>query len=204
MDIAAAYAAAWNFSPPRSCRAMHAQGLFAASGPAVLRFGTFEVHSPAMIAEGDAFVTQQLVPGLIPIGGDRTGDRWCFDTRRRIGRRADPGGGGPGTIPVAYCPHDGGGAQYVAPSFAAFVYRLIVENLALLHLFEGWGEERAGVSALTLANVDRAERWLLRRWAEHARAAVRAPWPTYEAFDGYIRRDPAFRRLPEGEFPHFR
>jgi hypothetical protein len=194
MDIGAAYLSAWSFAPPRSCREMHAAGLFATGSPGALRFASFEVSPPGQIAEGDAFVSELLVGGLVPIGGDRTGDRWCFDRRRRFG----------GTTPIALCPHDGGGATYVAPSFAAFVYRLLLENLALAHLFEGWGEGREALRAITLHNLKLADRWLLRRWVRRVRAIARGEWPDGEAFDAFMREDPAFARLPEGEFEHFR
>jgi hypothetical protein len=194
MDIAAAYQKAWSFAPPRKCTEMHAAGLFESRGPHELRFAEFEFYSPAMIAEGDAYVSQQLVAGLFPIGGDRTGDRWCFDSRRRIG----------GTIPIAFCPHDGGAAKYVAPSFATFVYRLVLENLAVAHLFEGWGEDRAAMRAFTAKNLDLVDRWLLRRWSRRARETLDGAWPSYDDFDAFMRQDRAFSRLPRREFDHFR
>ena len=104
MDIARAYERAWQFTPPRTCREIHAARLFEGRGKNVIdlpvRLAVFEVYGPKQIAQGDAWVAEDLIPGLVPIGGDSSGDRWCFDTRVRIG----------GTIPVLHCPHDGGGA----------------------------------------------------------------------------------------------
>jgi hypothetical protein len=193
VDIASAYEATWKFAPPRKCREMHAAGLFAPRAPTELRLALFEVYTPATIAEGDAFVSEQLVPGLLPIGGDRSGDRFCFDARLTIG----------GTTPVLYCPHDGGGARYVAPSVAAFVYRLVLENLSLAHLFEGWGEDRAALRALTVRNLALVDGWLLRRWARRANATLEAAWPTSEGLDAFMREDPAFARMPREEIEHF-
>jgi hypothetical protein len=194
MDIVAAYRTIWQFSPPRTCREMHAAGLFDGSSPRALRFALFEVYPAEVIAEGDAFVTESLVGGLVPIGGDRSGDRWCFDSRRRIG----------GTTPVLFCPHDGGGARYVAPSFAGFVYRLVLENLVLAHLYAGWGTDRAGVRALTLRNREILDPWLLERWKRRALDTVAGEWPDDEGFEAFMRRDPAFARLPAEELEHFR
>jgi hypothetical protein len=194
VDIAAAYESIWKFTPPRKCREMHAAGLFKSGGKNELFFAQFEFYSPATIAEGDAFVSQQLVSGLVPIGGDRTGDRWCFDTRQRIG----------GTIPVLFCPHDGGPALFVAPSFAAFVYRLVLENLSLAHLLEGWGKNRAAVRALTERNLAMVDRWMLRRWVTRANATLDGTWPTYESFDAFMRADRAFARMSAEEVEHFR
>jgi hypothetical protein len=193
VNVAAAYEAAWKFTPPKKCRDMHAAGLFKPHGKNELFFAQFEFYSPETIAEGDAFV-ERLVRGLIPIGGDRTGDRWCFDTRQRIG----------GTIPILFCPHDGGGARFVAPSFAAFVYRLVLENLALAPLLEGWGKNRAAVRALTDRNLAMIDRWMLRRWVRRAHSTLEGTWPSDEAFDGFMRADRAFTRMPDDELEHFR
>lgn len=194
MKIADAYTSAWEFSPPRKCREIHDAGLLA-SGPDALDLAVFEFYDAETIADGDAFVSEQLIPGLVPIGGDSSGDRWCFDSRLRIG----------GTIPVAHCPHDGGGATYVAPSFASFLYRVVLENLVLGHLYAGRGSSRSELRALTLGNLRRLEPWLLRRWLRRGRAvAASDAWPTYEGFDAFLRTDPAFARLPSGAFDHFR
>lgn len=194
MNIAEAYAAIWAFDPPRTCREMHAAGLFD-QRPRALEFAFFEVYDAVTIAEGDAYVAESLVPGLVPIGGDRSGDRWCFDTRTRIG----------GTIPVAHCPHDGGGAVYVAPSFAAFMYRLVLENLVFGETFARRGTGPEALAALTLANLERVEPWLLRRWGKRGRALARGPGaPTHDAFEAFLRADPAFARLPTDAFDHFR
>ncbi|MFO0612272.1 MAG: SMI1/KNR4 family protein [Polyangiaceae bacterium] len=192
MDIASAYQAVWSFTPPRKCREVHAAGL-AAHGALNLAF--FEFYSADEIAEGDAFVSEMLIPGLVPIGGDSTGDRWCFDARLRVG----------GTIPIAFCPHDGGGASYVAPSFAGFLYRLVLENLMYWEFYGRRGVDRAALRSLTLDNLRKLEPWLLHRWARRGREiASMDAWPTDDDFDAVMRQDRAFSRLPAGEFDHFR
>ena len=124
---------------------MHEAGLFDPKSAHALSFAVFEIFDAETIAAGDAYVAEELIDGLVPIGGDSSGDRWCFDTRRKIH----------GTTPVLYCPHDGGDAEYVAPSFAAFVFRLIAFNLALTHIFTGRGLDAASITALTQTNVAR-------------------------------------------------
>lgn len=194
MNVTEAYRSTWDFTPPRKCAEIHGAGLLSA-GPDALDVAVFEFYDAETIAEGDAFVSEQLVPGLVPVGGDSSGDRWCFDTRRRIG----------GTIPIAYCPHDGGGATYVAPSFAGFVYRVVLENLVLGHLYAGRGSSRSDLRSLTLGNLRRLEPWLLRRWVERARSVASSDaWPTYEGFEEFMRGDPAFARLPSEAFEHFK
>ena len=189
MDIATAYERTWGFSPPRTCREMHAAGLFDPRSPAALRLAVFEVYDAVTIAKGDAFVRDCLIPGLVPVGGDRSGDRWCFDTRRRIG----------GTIPVLACPHDGGGATYVAPSFAAFVYTRVLEGVLQAHRS---ADDRNGVRRLTLEHLDRLDRWLLRRWVRRAKAMLDGEWPTHRTFDAWLREDPSFAWLPTDELEH--
>lgn len=191
MKIREAYGRAWKYKPPRKVRAMHDAGLFV---DGKLRFAVFEFYDPETIADGDAWVADDLVPGLVPIGGDSSGDRWCFDTRMRIG----------GTTPILHCPHDGGGAVYVAPSFAGFVYRQIVENLIYAHIFADRGIDRAGVKALTLRNLKLAGPWLLKRWQRDALALVEGTWPEPKGFDAWMRKDPAFAAMPDEELEHFR
>lgn len=191
MKIREAYGRAWKYKPPRKVRAMHDAGIF---GDGKLRFAVFEFYDPETIADGDAWVADDLVPGLVPIGGDSSGDRWCFDTRMRIG----------GTTPILHCPHDGGGAVYVAPSFAGFVYRLILENLLYTHIFADRGIDRAGVKALTQRNLKLAGPWLLKRWQRDALTLVEGTWPEPKGFDALMRRDPAFAAMPDEELEHFR
>jgi hypothetical protein len=194
MDIKNAYERLWCYAAPRKCREMHDANLFNPNAPRSLRLAVFEVYDGDKIAKGDVYVAENLAAGLVPIGGDSSGDRWCFDTRLRIG----------GTTPVLNCPHDGSGATYEAPSFTAFIYRLVLENLVHAHIFEGRGVDRRGLVALTLENLALLSPWLLRRWVRRAKEALAGPWPTHESFDGWMREDPAFRRLPEGEHEHFR
>lgn len=191
MKIREAYGRAWKYKPPRKVRAMHDAGLFA---DGKLRFAVFEFYDPETIADGDAWVADDLVPGLVPIGGDSSGDRWCFDTRMRIG----------GTTPILHCPHDGGGAVYVAPSFAGFVYRQIVENLGYAAVFADRGIDRAGVKALTLRNLKLAGPWLLKRWQRNALALLEGTWPDPKGVDAWLRNDPAFAAMPDEELEHFR
>lgn len=191
MRIREAYGRAWKYNPPRKVRAMHDAGLFT---DGKLRFAVFEFYDPETIADGDAWVADDLIAGLVPIGGDSSGDRWCFDTRMKIG----------GTTPILHCPHDGGGAIYVAPSFAGFVYRQILENLLHADVFDGRGIDRAGVKALSLRNVKLAAPWLLKRWQKDALALIEGTWPDQKALEAFIRRDPAFAAMPDDEIEHFR
>ncbi len=194
MNITEAYRATWAFDAPRKCREIHDAGLLAAS-PDALDLSVFEFDDADTIADGDAFVSEELVPGLVPIGGDSSGDRWCFDTRLRIG----------GTIPVAHCPHDGGGATYVAPSFAGFLYRVVLENLVLGHLYAGRGGSRADLRSLTLGNLRRLEPWLLARWTRRGRAVTSSDvWPAHSDLDAFLREDRAFARMPTSAFEHFK
>lgn len=144
---------------------MHAAGLFDLAKPNALSLGAFEIYDAKTIVEGDAFVEESLIPRLVPIGGDRSGDRWCFDARRKRD----------GHTAILHCPHDGGGALYVAPSFAAFIYRLVTENR-------------------TPENIARVRPWMLKRW----RGALSSPDPID------LAEDPAFATLPEDEIEHFR
>ena len=163
MRIEKAYRDAWNFKPPLSCREMHAAGLF--RGPKALQLRGAEIYDAETISEGDSFVAETLIPKLIPIGGDKSGDRWCFDARRKLdGRTA-----------VLHCPHDGGGATFVAPSFAAFIYLLVADNR-------------------TKENIERVRPWMLKRWLRALASEG----------DIDVTEDPAFVNLPEDEFDHFR
>lgn len=187
--IEAAYERVWQFPAPRRCVEMHAAGLFGRDPARALDLTGFDVYDAETIAEGDVFVTDELVAGLVPIGGDRSGDRWCFDTRLRVG----------GTIPVLHCPHDGGGGVYVAPSFAGFVFRLVSERLTETRA------PRAGTNASIIGeNAAKAGPFWLRRWARTLRlAATEAPLTTVD-WEVWLRRDPAFARLPAGEHDVFR
>jgi hypothetical protein len=207
VDIALAYRNAWSYRPPKTFRAMWAAGLlepfstkpFGAWGdvarkwlatgePRRLILFPYEIYDATTIAEGDAFVRERLVPGLVPIAGDGSGDRWCFDTRLRIG----------GTTPVMHVPHDGGGGVYVAPSFAAFVYRTIIEQMHYQHMFEAWDFSRDDVLRLVERDLDLAKPWLLRRWQRTPKK-----WPSYRELEEFFARDPAFARLPGGELDVF-
>lgn len=59
MDIATAYERTWGFLPPRTCREMHAAGLFySLRSPAALRLAVFEVYDAVTIArETPSFAT---------------------------------------------------------------------------------------------------------------------------------------------------
>lgn len=163
MRIEKAYRDAWNFRPPRACREMHAAGLF--DGPRGLKLGGAEIYDAETIAEGDAFVSESLIPRLIPIGGDQSGDRWCFDARHKLdGRTA-----------VLHCPHDGGGATFIAPSFAAFIFRLVAEHR-------------------TKENIERVRPWMLKRWLRALSSGGEID----------VTADPAFANLPDDEIDHFR
>lgn len=192
--IADAYKSAWRFTPPRKCREMHDAGLFDPQSKRYVDLGVFEVYGTASIAKGDVFVSEMLIDGLVPIGGDSSGDAWCFEARRRIG----------GTMPVLACPHDGGGATYVAPSFAGFVYRLVLENLLHAHIFEDKGIDHAALVRLTKKNLEILEPWLLGRWTRRALTTLGGRWPTFKTFDAFMREDRAFAQLPTDEIDHFR
>lgn len=189
LEIGTAYQGAWGFVAPRRCVEMHASGLFGRDPARALGQLGFDVYDAETIAEGDVFVAEELVAGLVPIGGDRSGDRWCFDTRLRVG----------GTIPVLHCPHDGGGGVYVAPSFAGFVFRLVSERLTETRA------PRAGTNASIIGeNAAKAGPFWLRRWARMLRlAATEAPLTT-AAWEAWLRGDAAFARLPAGEVDVFR
>lgn len=206
MDMADAMKKAWSYRAPRSYLEMHRAHLFEGwdqSPPAIERWTktgkpprllltVFQMHTAETVVEGHAFVSEMLLPGLVPIGGDRSGDAWCFDTRRKIG----------GTTPIMHVPHDGGGGVYVAPSFAGFVYALLLENLQYLQL---WQSTRDDLVAATLRNTETAAPWLLRRWREDVeRVARSSTWPDFHGLSKHLRRDPAFARLPEGEQDVFR
>lgn len=203
--IAEAYRTTWTFHVPRSCRAMHAAGLlepppgawrrlpFASLPKDRLVFVVFEMDDAKTVAEGDVFVRDSLIDGLVPIGGDGSGDRFCFDARQRKH----------GTTPVVLAPHDGGGATYVAPSFAGFVFRLCVENLLYAHLLPAFS--RRDLAELTHRNAELAKPFLLPRWTSRLHAVADASrWPTFRELDAFFAKDPAFARLPRDEFEHFR
>jgi hypothetical protein len=212
-DIAAAMRAVWGYSPPRKYVEMHEARLFVApTGPRarwrddILRgnatgqpprvlLALAEIDGPDVIASGNAFVSEMLVPGLVPIGGDGSGDAYCFDTRGKIG----------GTTPVLYVPHDGGGAVYVAPSFAGFVHFLILQNLQSLHFYEGWGLTRADLIQTSLRSAEAAARWLLPRWRRRIIDVLASDvWPTSRTLPALLAEDPAFARMPRGEQDVFR
>jgi hypothetical protein len=216
-DIVAAMKKTWSFTPPRSYVEMHRAGLFEypnvprnqwpplikrwSSEPPRVFLTVFEVDSADVVARQEhrnTFVTEMLVPGLVPIGGDGSGDAWCFDTRTKIG----------GMTPIVHVPHDGGGGVYVAPSFAGFVYYLILQNLQYLHFFESWKLTHADLAAVTRRSAESAAPWLLRRWRSEVERTVRADgvsgWPTYKTLPQLLARDPAFARLPPGEHDVFK
>jgi hypothetical protein len=213
MDIALAMKTAWDFTPPRSYVEMHRAGLFDAptgprnswppeirrwietGTPARVLLTVFEIDSPEIVAEGNVFVTDSLVPGLVPIGGDSSGDAWCFDTRTKVN----------GTTPILHAPHDGGGGVYVAPSFAGFVLYLILEIVQYLHFYESWGLTRTDLAAATRRCLEAASPWLLPRWQRRAERIVASKdWPTARTLSSVLARDPAFARLPPGEHDIFR
>lgn len=194
MDARRVYLQLWKYEPPPACVEMHQAGFFEPRSSRALSFAVFEFFDAKMLAEGDAFVSEQLVPGLVPIGGDRTGDRWCFDGR--------PTTKTPGA--VVHCPHDGGGAVHVAPDFTAFVFRLCVENLALLPLFERWGKSREEVVAISDANLTATRPWLGPRAAVLEKWIRSSKWPEEERLESHLREDAAFAALPTGPFEHFR
>jgi hypothetical protein len=212
-DIVDAMRATWGHRPPRTYVEMHRAGLFdvpdtprnqwppeirkwiATGAPRRVWLTVFEIDSPDVVADGNTFVSDMLVPGLVAIGGDGSGDAWCFDTRRKIH----------GTTPVMHVPHDGGGGVYVAPSFAGFVVYLILENLQYLHFYEDWKLSRADLAAATQRSVEAASPWLLQRWRRTVLEVIAGgTWPTYRSLRGLLARDPAFARLPEGEHDVFR
>ncbi len=213
MDIVDAMHEAWRYRPPRKYVEMLRGGLFdgpdgprnawppeirrwlSTGKPSRVLLIVFEIDSPEIVADGNDFVKESLVPGLVPFGGDSSGDAWCFDTRKRIS----------GTTPILYVPHDGGSAVYVAPSFAGFVYRSILENLQYLHFYEDWKLTRADLAATTRRSAEAAAPWLLRRWLRNIEDVLRSDdWPTYKTLDPMLARDPAFARLPPGEHDVFR
>lgn len=208
MEMAEAMRAAWGYRPPRSFLEMHRARLFdvpntprnewpaeirrwtATGAPARVWLTVFELDAADRVAGGNAFVSESLAPGLVPIGGDGSGDAWCFDTRRKLH----------GTTPIVHVPHDGGGGVYVAPSFAGFVHRLLLENLQVLHVYLGWGLTRADLAATTLRGAEAASPWLLRRWRRDAERVARSgSWPDPRQLEAHLRKDPAFARLPRGE-----
>lgn len=193
-SIADAYQTTWRFTAPRKCREMHEAGVFNPKSEQYVDLGVFEVYEAASIAKGDVFVSEMLIDGLVPIGGDSSGDAWCFDARTRLH----------GTTPVLACPHDGGGATYVAPSFAGFVYRLVLENLLHAHIFEDKGIDRAALVRLTKNNLGILAPWLLPRWIRRALTTLEGAWPTFKTFDAFMHEDRAFARLPRDELDHFR
>lgn len=213
IDIVAAMEKAWSFTPPRSYVEMHRAGLFdypdvprnqwpphlkafAATGqPPRVFLTVFEIDSADVVADGNDFVSEMLVPGLVPIGGDSSGDAWCFDIRTRVG----------GTIPIMHVPHDGGGGVYVAPSFAGFVYSQILENLQYLHFYEGWKLTREDLAGTTRRSAESAAPWLLGRWKKDIdRVLEKDTWPTFKTLPKLLARDPAFAKLPPGEHDVFR
>jgi len=173
---------------------MHDAGIFDPKSKRYVDFGVFDVYEAEAIAKGDVFVSEMLIDRLVPIGGDGSGDAWCFDARTRLH----------GTTPILACPHDGGGATYVAPSFAGFIYRLVLENLLHAHIFEAKGIDRAALLRLTKRHLELLEPWLLRRWIRRALATLDGAWPPFETFDSFMRQDRAFARLPSDEVDHFR
>lgn len=216
MDLRSAYRARWSFRAPRSFLTMHAAGLFVplagsreewaialrtstAKGtrPRIV-FGTVEIFDAETIAEGDAWVEEDLIPGLVPLGGDGSGDRYCFDARGKLH----------GTTAVALCPHDGGGATYVAPSFAGFVFRTLLEDMASGHVWTNRGFSQNDMVGLFQRNLAASRRYLLKRWARAIAAVIargeRGDWPKKEEILSMLAQDTAFARLPEEEFDHFR
>lgn len=189
-----AYEEVWKFAPPASCVAMHAAGLFTPKGPNCLQFATFEFLSAEEIAEDDVFVRESLADGFVPIGGDSTGDRWCFDTRKET----------PHPNAIIYCPHDMIGADVVAPTFEALVYRLIAFNLCVAHLWRGWGTNDAALRALTEKNLAIAKPWMRAAWIARLEALTPATWPKYEDFDAWMRETAEFAALPTEQIPQFR
>lgn len=210
MDIEAAVKATWGWRPPRTYVEMSRAGLFdglrgargeaialwvATGEPTRLVHAIFDLDSADVVAAGNAFVKDDLVEGLVPIGGDGSGDAWCFDTRTKLG----------GTTPVLHVSHDGGGATFVAPSFAAFVYYLLLDNLRYQHFYDRWGLGRAGLVTATRRNLQAAAPWLLGRWRRHVERVIETGrWPTFGTLGRRLAEDPAFARLPKGEQHVFR
>lgn len=114
----------FGFEPPALYHRMRADGCFDRFAATHLQFSDLVWLDEAEI-QAFEFADDQI-PGLVPIATTMEQDLWCWYPAMNDG----------GPAPVVFCPLEDEVASIHAPDFAAWIYRLMLEEYACTGLTE--------------------------------------------------------------------
>jgi hypothetical protein len=154
-DRAAALLERFAFTAPECYQRMAEDGRFDPLDPGHLQLTDLLWLDAAQLRHWQA--DQRQVPGLIPFAETLDHHQWCWYPA--IDRRCP--------APVVFCPEDDEVAVLYAPDFAAFCYRLMLEECCESFLVEREGFLRAG--ALLADYAEALARYLPEAWGQRLR-----------------------------------